>query len=206
MLKEIIRWRPFSMSRSQAEYIWLILLASLVGVLAAFGNLMLREAIRFFMWVFQVVEWNILQIPRGIPFSLLVPVVLVSGGLFIILLEVLLPGDIMGYGFPSFLEKIHLGDARLRTLGFLPKRSARRCRWARARLLAVKARSPRLAAPLGPWLHAWRVCQPSAPRSWWLAEPERESRRPSMRRSADSCSPRRLSCWVRPNWAIFPCW
>ena len=102
------------MSRSQAEYIWLILLASLVGVLAAFGNLMLREAIRFFMWVFQVVEWNALQIPRGIPFSLLVPVVLVSGGLLIILLEVLLPGDIMGYGFPSFLEKIHLGDARLR--------------------------------------------------------------------------------------------
>jgi len=102
------------MSRSQAEYIWLILLASLVGVLAAFGNLMLREAIRFFEWVFQVVEWNALQIPRGMPFSLLVPLVLVSGGLLIMLLEMLLPGDIMGYGFPSFLEKIHLGDARLK--------------------------------------------------------------------------------------------
>ena len=115
MLKKIIRWRPFSMSRNQAEYIWLILLASLVGVLAAFGNLMLREAIRFFMWLFQVVEWNALQIPRGIPFSLLIPLVLVSGGLVIMLLEVLLPGDVMGYGFPYFLEKIHLGDARLRT-------------------------------------------------------------------------------------------
>src|SRR5277367_206937 len=115
MLKKIIRWRPFSMSRSQAEYIWLILLASLVGVLAAFGNLMLREAIRFFEWVFQVLEWNALQIPRGIPFSLLIPLVLVSGGLVIMLLDLLLPGDIMGYGFPAFLEKIHLGDARLKT-------------------------------------------------------------------------------------------
>ena len=103
------------MSRNQAEYIWLILLASLVGVLGAFGNLMLREAIRFFMWVFQVLEWNALQIPRGIPFSLLIPLVLVSGGLVIMLLDLLLPGDIMGYGFPAFLEKIHLGDARLKT-------------------------------------------------------------------------------------------
>lgn len=114
MLKELSRWRPFSLSRSQTEYIWLILLATLVGVLAAFGNLGLREAIRFFMWVFQVLEWNALQIPRGMPFSLLIPLVLVSGGLAIMLLELLLPGDIMGYGFPSFLEKIHLGDARLK--------------------------------------------------------------------------------------------
>src|SRR5271155_3018325 len=109
MLRKITRWRPFSMSRNQAEYIWLILLASLVGVLGAFGNLMLREAIRVFMWVFQMLEWNALQIPRGIPFSLLIPLVLVSGGLVIMLLDLLLPGDIMGYGFPTFLEKIHLG-------------------------------------------------------------------------------------------------
>ena len=114
MLKQIIRWRPFSVSRAQAEYVWLILLATAVGVLAACGNLMLREAIRFFMWVFQVLEWNALQIPRGMPYSLLIPMVLVSGGLIIILLELLLPGDILGYGFPSFLEKIHLGDAHLK--------------------------------------------------------------------------------------------
>ena len=102
------------MSRTQAEYLWLILLATAVGVLAAFGNLLLRETIRLFMWVFQVVEWNALQIPRGIPFSLLIPLVLVSGGVVVMALEWLLPGDIMGYGFPAFLEKIHLGDARLK--------------------------------------------------------------------------------------------
>ena len=102
------------MSRTQAEYLWLILLATAVGVLAAFGNFLLREAIRLFMWVFQVVEWNALQIPRGMPFSLLIPIVLVSGGVVVALLEWLLPGDIMGYGFPAFLEKIHLGDARLK--------------------------------------------------------------------------------------------
>jgi len=102
------------MSRTQGEYLWLILLATAVGVLAAFGNLLLREAIRLFMWVFQVVEWNALQIPRGMPFSLMIPIVLVSGGVVVMLLEWLLPGDIMGYGFPAFLEKIHLGDARLK--------------------------------------------------------------------------------------------
>ena len=65
MLKELIRWRPFSMSRSQAEYLWLILLASAVGFLAALGNLLLRELIRSFIYVFRVLEWNALRIPSG---------------------------------------------------------------------------------------------------------------------------------------------
>ena len=165
MLKELIRWRPLSMSRTQTEYLWLILLATAVGVLAAFGNLLLREAIRLFMWVFQVVEWNALQIPRGMPFSLLIPLVLVSGGVIIILLEWLLPGDIMGYGFPSFLEKIHLGDARLKARWIHCQGSrSRGVAWAREPRSAAKDRSPRLAALLGPWLRASHGCPPSAPK------------------------------------------
>jgi chloride channel protein, CIC family len=113
MLKELIRWRPFSMSRSEAEYLWLILLASAVGVLAAFGNLMLREFIRSFMYLFQVLEWNALRIPSGMPYSLLTVVVLVSGGIVAVALEYLFRGDILGYGFPRFLEMIHLGDAKI---------------------------------------------------------------------------------------------
>ncbi len=102
------------MSRSEAEYLWLILLATAVGVLAAMGNLGLRELIAGATWLFQGREWHLLRIPQGMPFSLLVPVVLVSGGVAILTIEYLLPGDIMGYGFPKFLETIHLGDARLK--------------------------------------------------------------------------------------------
>src|SRR5579875_1357616 len=109
MLKELIRWRPVSMSRSQAEYLWLILIASLIGFLSALGNLMLRELIHFFTYIFQVLEGNALRIPRGMPYSMLIVVVLVSGGLLGIVLDIIFRGEILGYGFPKFLEMIHLG-------------------------------------------------------------------------------------------------
>jgi CIC family chloride channel protein len=113
MLKGSSRWRPFSMSRSQAEYLWLILLATAVGILAAFGNLFLRELIRSFTYIFQVLEWRALRIPAGMPFALLTVLVLISGGAIAIALEYLFRGDILGYGFPRFLEMVHLGDARI---------------------------------------------------------------------------------------------
>jgi chloride channel protein, CIC family len=114
MLTRVLRWRPFSLSRSETEYLGLILLASAVGVLAALGNLGLRELIRTFTWLFQKREWDLLRIPQGMPFAMLIPVVLISGGIAIIAMEYVFPGDIMGYGFPKFLETIHLGDARLK--------------------------------------------------------------------------------------------
>ncbi len=101
------------MSRSQAEYLWLILLATTVGFLTALGNLFLHELIRSFIYVFRVLEWNALRIPLGMPFELLIPLVLVSGGVAAIALEYLFRGDILGYGFPKFLEVIHLGDGRI---------------------------------------------------------------------------------------------
>jgi CIC family chloride channel protein len=113
MLKELIRWRPLSMSRSQAEYLWLILLSTAVGVLAAMGNLMLRELIRAFTYVLQVREWNALQIPSGMPFALLIPVVMISGAAAVAALDYVFRGELLGYGFPKFLEMIHLGDARI---------------------------------------------------------------------------------------------
>jgi chloride channel protein, CIC family len=101
------------MSRSQAEYLWLILLATAVGVLAAMGNLAFRELIRFFTYVFRIQEWDLLRIPRGMPFEFLIPVVLISGGILAVVLEALFRGEILGYGFPKFLETVNLGDARL---------------------------------------------------------------------------------------------
>ena len=101
------------MSRTEAEYLWLILLATAVGVMAALGNLMLRELIRVFRFVFQVLEWNALRIPSGMPFELLIVLVLVSGGVAASILEYVFRGEILGYGFPKFLEMIHLGNARI---------------------------------------------------------------------------------------------
>jgi len=100
------------MSRSQAEYLYLILISSAIGFLAALGNLMLRELISFFTYTLQVLEGNALGIARGMPYSMLIVVVLLSGGVLAIVLD-LLSGDILGYGFPRFLEMIHLGEAKI---------------------------------------------------------------------------------------------
>ncbi len=98
----------------QFEYVELILLAVLVGVFGALGNLGFRALIGFFTWLFRHLEWNLLGIERGGLFRALTPIVLLSGGAAMILLDWLFPGDVLGYGFPNFLEQVNLGNARIK--------------------------------------------------------------------------------------------
>lgn len=98
----------------QFEYVQLILLAVAVGVFAALGNLGFRELIEFFSWLFRQLEWNLLGINRGGMFRLLTPIILLSGGVMILMLDRFFPGDILGYGFPEFLEQVNLGNARIK--------------------------------------------------------------------------------------------
>ena len=44
----------------------------------------------------------------------LIPIVLLSGGVAILVLDRIFPGDVLGYGFPNFLEMVNLGNARLK--------------------------------------------------------------------------------------------
>jgi len=98
----------------QFEYVQLIILAVTVGVLAALGNLGFRKLIEFFSWLFRVLEWNALGIGLGGTRRALVPLILLSGGVAILLLNRIFPGDVLGYGFPNFLEIVNLGTARLK--------------------------------------------------------------------------------------------
>ena len=107
--------RPtLSLRVDQFEYVQLILLAVIVGVLAALGNLGFRQLIEFSLWLFRVVEWNALGIEFGGWHRALIPVILLSGGIAILLLDRVFPGDVLGYGFPNFLEMVNLGTARLK--------------------------------------------------------------------------------------------
>jgi chloride channel protein, CIC family len=104
-----------SSAAGQYQYIELILLAIAVGVLAACGNLGFRLLIEFFSWLFLTVEWHALGIANG--FSLtraMIPLILLSGGVCILGLNYFFPGDVLGYGFPNFLEMVNLGNARIR--------------------------------------------------------------------------------------------
>ena len=102
-----------SSSVGQYEYIELILLAVAVGILAACGNLRFRLLIDFASWVFLKIEWNALGIGHGLSRAL-IPLILLSGGVCILVLDYLFPGDVLGYGFPNFLEMVNLGNARIR--------------------------------------------------------------------------------------------
>src|ERR1700678_149828 len=107
--------RPsLSLRSDQFEYVQLILLAVTVGVLAALGNLGFRLLIEFFSWLFRGLEWNALGIDKGGFYRALIPVVLLSGGVAILVLNRIFPEDVLGYGFPKFLEMVNLGTARLK--------------------------------------------------------------------------------------------
>ncbi|MFZ2060360.1 MAG: chloride channel protein [Candidatus Binatus sp.] len=107
--------RPtLSLRVDQFEYVQLILLAVIVGVLAALGNLGFRQLIELFSWVFRELEWQALGIEKGGFHRALIPLVLLSGGVAILVLDRIFPEDVLGYGFPNFLEMVNLGTARLK--------------------------------------------------------------------------------------------
>ncbi|MGH7906237.1 MAG: chloride channel protein, partial [Candidatus Binataceae bacterium] len=106
--------RILAIRSDQFEYIQLILLAAIVGALSALGNLGFREMIGFFSWVFRTLEWNALGIGHHSLSLALIPIVLVSGGAAILVLNWIYPGDVLGYGFPHFLEMVNLGNARIK--------------------------------------------------------------------------------------------
>jgi CIC family chloride channel protein len=106
--------RPLSLRTDEFNYTLQIVLAAIVGVLAALGNLGFRALIEFFTWIFMRLEWGALGIAHGGLRLGLVPIVLLSGGAGMILLNLLFPGDVLGYGFPNFLEMVNLGSARIK--------------------------------------------------------------------------------------------
>lgn len=106
--------RPLALRSDQARYAELIVMAAAVGVLGALGNLGFRALIRFFSWLFLTLEWGALGIASGRWTLALVPVVLLTGGAGMVLLDRLFPGDVLGYGFPNFLEMVNLGNARIK--------------------------------------------------------------------------------------------
>lgn len=98
----------------QFNYVQMVLLAAIVGMLAALGNLGFRELIHLSALLFRDLEWAALAINRGGWFHILIPVVLASGALGMLLLDRVFRGDVLGYGFPNFLEQVNLGNARIK--------------------------------------------------------------------------------------------
>src|SRR3989475_9326724 len=75
-------------------------------MLGAVGNVVFREAIAGANWLFQ---------DRFAPLGRAgIPLALVTGGLALLCLDRLFPGEALGYGFPRFLEMLHLHGASVK--------------------------------------------------------------------------------------------
>ncbi len=98
----------------QYNYVQMILLAAIVGMLAALGNLGFRQLIHWSQAAFLYLGLEVLQISRGGIFRISVPLVLAAGAVGMLLLDRVFRGDVLGYGFPHFLEQVNLGNARIK--------------------------------------------------------------------------------------------
>ena len=97
-----------------SEHTALLGMAIVVGLLGGFGNILYRRMIEF---VHRVVfegggEW--LNLERGWPWVLLLPLLPMVGAALLIPLAALFPGEVRGYGLPKFLETVNLKGAVFR--------------------------------------------------------------------------------------------
>src|SRR5207253_2405987 len=99
-----LRWRE--VLQRETERAWPVTLAVVTGILGAAGNIVFRAAIRGCTWLFQGQAARLGD--GGIPLAL------VAGGLVLLLLDRIFPGEVLGYGFPRFLEMLHLQGARVK--------------------------------------------------------------------------------------------
>ena len=93
-------------------------LAALVGISAGFVNVGFRCSLHAAHWFF----WEFFGGAIGAgDRPLLVPLIPLAGAAAIVGLARIFPGEIMGYGFPRFLEMVNLQGARLRKRWMLLK-------------------------------------------------------------------------------------
>ena len=103
---------PRSVSATHTRYTGLVLAAALIGLVGAAGSFVFRAAIATAVHAFGTLA--VFLGARGSARPLAAPLVLAVGGIALLLLERLFPGDALGYGFPRFLEMVNLEGGRVK--------------------------------------------------------------------------------------------
>ncbi len=97
---------------THTEYTGLVLLAAVIGVLGAGGSIVFQAAIATAAKIFGALGTWLGASRDGYAFD--APLVLAAGGVALLGLERLFPGHALGYGFPRFLEMVHLEGGRVK--------------------------------------------------------------------------------------------
>jgi CIC family chloride channel protein len=103
------------------EHTALIILSVAVGVLAGLANAFLHVSIDFVNNIFFTRIGGFLSLERGGIYKVLLPLLPIGGALLLIPLSLAFPGEINGYGFPNFIEKVNLKGGFLKLRNILLK-------------------------------------------------------------------------------------
>lgn len=103
---------PRSVSATHTRYTGLVLAAALIGLVGAAGSFVFRAAIAAAVHAFGTLAVFLGALGSARPLA--APLVLAVGGIALLLLERLFPGDALGYGFPRFLEMVNLEGGRVK--------------------------------------------------------------------------------------------
>ncbi|MCC6847472.1 MAG: chloride channel protein [Deltaproteobacteria bacterium] len=103
---------PRGASATHTQYTGLVLVAALIGLLGAAGSIVFQAAIAAAARVFGALATAFGAWESAQPFA--PPLVLAAGGIALLLLERIFPGHALGYGFPRFLELVHLEGGRVK--------------------------------------------------------------------------------------------
>ena len=106
---------------SISESYFFVFLAVIIGLLSGMGNLGLRKCIDLCHEYIFMTGHEFLHIGDGGFHRFLLPLLPMTGGALIVLLEMLFPGQASGYGLPNFLKTINLGTGVLKKRGVLVK-------------------------------------------------------------------------------------
>jgi len=100
------------------EHTFIIIMAIAVGVLSGFANMLLRSTMHFVHEVIFVGGSDLLNIHEGGFFRFFLPLLPVTGALLLIPLSLAFKGEVNGYGFPEFLERVNImgGLIKIRTV------------------------------------------------------------------------------------------
>ena len=104
-----------------SEHTFLIVLSFAIGILAGIANVAFRSTMSFVYNTVFLGGSKLLSIDKGGYYRALLPLLPMFGAALLIPLSLLFPGEVNGYGFPRFIEKVNIKGGVLKARNIVLK-------------------------------------------------------------------------------------